>query len=62
MIELYCISKKTGAILSSNKYLKRDLDDIFGQINASKLRDGLRVENKKFFWQEATVVNEQARF
>ena len=57
MIEIYVGSKKTGTVLSSSMYTKTDLKDIFGERNAAKLLEGIRIQDEKLFWQLASAFN-----
>lgn len=60
MIEIYAGSLKTGNVTSSNLYTKASLKDIFGEEDAAKLLEGIRIHSKKLnlFWQLATAFNE----
>ncbi len=59
MIEIYAGSLKTGNVLSSNMYTKAELKDIYGEDDAAKLLEGIRIHNKKknMFWQLATAFD-----
>ena len=59
MIEIYAGSL-TGYDLYSNLYTKASLKDIFGEEDAAKLLEGIRItdEEMNLFWQLATAFNE----
>ncbi len=57
MIEIYAGSLKTGNANSSSMYTKADLKDIFGERNAAKLLEGIRIDDEKLFWQLASAFD-----
>lgn len=59
MIEIYAGSMTTGNALYSNMYTKTMLKNVFGEDDAAKLREGIRIHNKKMntFWQLVTAFD-----
>ncbi len=57
MIEIYAGSLKGKGSLSSNMYTKAGLKDIFGEEDAAKLLEGIRIQDEELFWQLASAFN-----